>query len=204
LYDRARDGLVDFLADGTRNYKHLANAVDSLAKRHDKMGATDWVKRDSRYSIEAIEAFQGGYNKLGLPKLDCRPVNGRLPSLQLGPTKISVDIDLTVHKPTKGGSDKVGGIMLLFSRGEKLVAARIEQCKTIAGLIYVFGLNHLKGFGEPDRALCLAVDVFAQRMFNPPGTFRKNLAYIEDASEEIATRWKNIPPPDDYDGPEPS
>ncbi|MHC2577373.1 hypothetical protein ACVI1J_000907 [Bradyrhizobium diazoefficiens] len=78
-YARGREGLVNFLGDGTRSYGHLAEATVALEKREAKPGASTWMKRDSRGSIEAIEAFQRHYNKFGFSKLDCRPVHGRQP-----------------------------------------------------------------------------------------------------------------------------
>jgi hypothetical protein len=60
----------------------------------------------------------------------------------------------------------------------------------------------LQAMGTPDPALCLAVDVFAGTAHKPPGTFATKLKHVADACEEIAARWKTIPPPDDYDGPE--
>ena len=75
-YDKAREGLVNFLVDGTRSYKHIADATEYLEKRESRPGATTWVKRDSRGSIEAMEAFQRSYNRLAVHKLDCRLTQG--------------------------------------------------------------------------------------------------------------------------------
>lgn len=200
-YDRAREALVNFLADGTRSYNHLADATDALQRRLEKPNATDWLMRDSRYSLEAIEAFQSGYNKLGLPKLDCLRVHGRQPLLDLWPTKVSVALDLMVRKPNKAGAHDVGAIILLFSKGERRTKARVAQSKTIAGLIYTFCNKFHASLGSVDRTLCLAVDVFARTPYRPPGEFLRAIDQISVACEEIASRWDGIAPPSDYDGP---
>jgi hypothetical protein len=202
-YDKAREGLVNFLGDGTRSFKHLASATDYLAKREVRPDATTWIKRDSRSSIEAIDVFQRRYNKLGFPKLDCRAVHGSQPNLDQWPTKISVALDLTIHRPIKGAKDQVGGVMLLFSRGEASTKSRIERSKTIAGLIYTYASRFMTGQGDPEPSLCLAVDVFGGVAHSPPGTFARKLRNVEDACGEIAASWKTILPPDDYDGPDP-
>jgi hypothetical protein len=125
------------------------------------------------------------------------------PHLDQRLTKISVSLDLTIHRPTKGGKDHVGGVMLLFSRGETSTNSRIERSKIIAGLIYTYGSRFLAGQGDPEPSLCLAVDMFGGVAHAPPGTFARKLRDVEDACGEIAASWKTIAPPDDDDGPDP-
>jgi hypothetical protein len=201
-YDKAREGLVKFLIDGTRSYKHIADATDYLTKREARPGASEWLKRDSRASIEALDAFQRAYNKLGLAKLDCRRIHGRQPAIDTWSTRISVALDFTVHKPVTGGKDRVGGAILLFSKGEASSRARIERSKLIAGLIHTYAARFLAPLGDVDHSLCFAIDVFNGIAHKPPGTFVKKLRNVEDACHEIAARWKTINPPDDYDGPD--
>lgn len=200
-YEGARVGLVKFLNDGTRSFRHLTDAVDGQARRHSRADATDWVKRDSRSSIEAIEAFQASYNKLGVTKLDCREVTGRQPLLDNWQTKISVHLNLTVHRPTSGETDKVGGVILAFSKGEDKDRKRHDRLKTTANLIFLFCQRFLTHYGEADKKLCFAVDVFARKSVQPSGEYLRGMKQIEESCEEIADRWDAIAPPDDYDGP---
>lgn len=202
-YVKAREGLVHFLGDAARSIRHLADAADYLEKRQRRTDATEWIQRDSRGSLEAINTFQRSYNRLSFPKLECRPVTGRLPFLDMWPTRISVDLDVTIHVPNRDAADRIGGVVLLFSRGEPKTKARVEKCKTIAGLVLTFCGRHMKGMGEPDPSLCLAVDVINGVEHRPAGTFARGLASIESAAEEIASRWRSVSPPSDYDGPDP-
>jgi len=202
-YGYASEGLVNFLADDNRNLGHLAEMRDRLERRADKRDATPWVKRDCQFSIEAIDAFERNYNRLGFPKLDCRPVTGRLPYLDDWRTRISIALDVTIHKPVRGEEDRIGGALFFFSRGEASTKARIERAKTVAGMIYTLCDRKLGSMGQADPSLYFAVDVFAGVRHSPQGTFARKLAHIEEACEEVADRWKRIGPPDDYDGPEP-
>ncbi|WOJ90733.1 hypothetical protein RZS28_05435 [Methylocapsa polymorpha] len=200
-YSKAREGLVSFLGDGTRSLHHLVDTTDYLEKRGNRADASDWLKRDSRMSIEAVAAFQRAYNKLGFRLLDCRETPARLPALDEWAAKISVDIDVTIHVPTETGKDRIGAAILLFSRGESSEAKRIEQSKTIASLIFRFCNRFMLDRGDPDKKLCLAVDVFTGSSQGPQG--QRKLDHIRDACEEIAARWDTINPPEDYDGPSP-
>jgi DNA-directed RNA polymerase subunit N (RpoN/RPB10) len=188
--------------DGTRSFRHLADARDYLTRRERRPDATSWVKRDSRSSIEAIEAFERAYNNLGLRRFDCRRVHGRLPHLDMWPTRISVAMDFTVHRPVVGDKDSFGGAILLFNRGEVSPRVRVERCKTIAGLIYTHCARLMTALGNPDPALCLAVDVFNGVGHAPQGTFTRKLRNVADACDEIAARWGGVRPPSDYDGPD--
>jgi hypothetical protein len=203
-YDKAREGLVNFLDDDTRSFKHLAAARDHLEKRKLRPDATDWLKRDSDGSIEAMDEFQSAYNKLGFGKLTCREVTGKQPLLDLWKTtKISVHLDLLLRKPVMGANhDNIGGAIFLFSRGETSSKARIDKSKIIAGLIYTYCGNVLKDLGVAEPSLCMAVDVFGKVAHKPPGTFAAKLKNVADACEEIHARWKTIEAPDDYDGPD--
>lgn len=192
-YDIARDGLVKFLTDDTRNTQHLAAVKDRLRDREERPEASDWERDDSHRSIAAIETFENAYNHLGFPKLECR-LPGKLPLLDLWPAKIKVELDLIVRKPAKLGPGPFGGLIFLFSRTRQPPDARIDQCRTIAGLIYVFCERHLAHLGTPNRSLCLAVDVFAERAISAPEGFVQKLDYIEDACEEIAARWEEVTP----------
>jgi hypothetical protein len=192
-YDIARSGLVKFLTDDTRNYRHLANVKDRLRERQERPESSDWEKADSLRSIQAIEAFENDYNRLGFPKLQCR-LPGRLPLLDVWPTKVKVELDVIARKPSKLGPGPFGGIIFLFSKSRQTPEARIDQCRTIAGLIYVFCERHLAHLGTPNRLLCLAVDVFAERAVPAPEGFVQKLDYLADACEEIAARWDDVTP----------
>jgi hypothetical protein len=202
-YDKAREGLIDFVCDLNRSIKHLAKATDYLDRRDARPDASEWIRRDNRLSKEAIDTFQRLYNKLKLAPLDCRPVPGRQPALDIWPTRISVHLDATTHRHVANGRDRIGGLIFLFSRGETSPAKRATKCKTIAGLAHTFCTRFLANQGNPDLSLCLAVDVFGGVSHNPPGTFARQLSQIADACDEIAGRWRSIEPPADYDGPDP-
>lgn len=192
-YDIAREGLVRFLTDDTRNYQHLANVKDRLREREERPESSDWEKDDSRRSIDAVEAFENGYNQMGFHRLECRRP-GSLPRFDLWPTKIKVELDCITRKPDRLGPGPFGGAIFLFWKTRQETEARIDQCKTIAGLIYVYCERHLAHLGTPNRSLCLAVDVFAERAIPAPSGFAQKLDYIEDACEEIAARWDEVKP----------
>lgn len=181
----------------------MARSIDQLERREARPDAGSWMKQDCRFSIEAIRTFERSYNRLGLAPVLCVPFHGRQQLLSFGRTKISVAMDVLTHKKNKDGPDSIGGIFLLFSRGEGTGKQRIERCKTVAGLAYEFCAANLGSRGVADTSICFGVDVFGGKAYQPQGTFARKRRQIEDSCEEIAARWRSVPPPTDYDGPEP-
>ena len=202
-YAPARKGLVDFLDDASRSLNHLASVINRQERRQNSSEATDWVKRDSRLSIEAIETFQRSYNRLGFAALDFQALPRRQAHLDIWPTKVSVNLDLIVRQTQRDGSTKIGGAIFLFSKGEASSKKRIEQSKNAAGLILTYCGNMLGGLGTAEPKLCFAVDVFSGIAHRPPGTFSRGARQMEICATDIAALWDTIEPPPDYDGPTP-
>ena len=195
-YDAARDGITKYLCDLGRDAGILIEAIDSQKTRGAKVDASEWVKNDSALSVEAIDSFHKTMNKLGLAKLECRPVVTSQPHLTIEGVRISVSLDATVHR-----KESVGGLILLFSKAETSTTSRVERCKTAAVLAYLFTEQNLKYLGSPDHKLCFSVDVFGGNAHPTPSSYKKKLDYIQSSCEEVALRWPVTAPPSDYDGP---
>jgi hypothetical protein len=202
-YGGARDVIADYLCDIARPTGKLVDATQTLKTESDKTDSP-WIKQDSLLSIEAIEAFHSAYMKdqMGVRKIECRPIIGTsLPSLSIEGTRVNVMLNATTHMKDKKGTQQVGGIILLFSKTETLLAARAERCRVAAVLALLFALNHLEHAGKADPKLCFAIDVFGGKAYPAPNAYKQRMGNINTACEEIADRWARIEPPSDYDGP---
>lgn len=195
-YDGAWKAIPKFLCDTARPMSHLAGAVATLKSKADDPTQSPWVKDDSQMSIEAISAFQKGYNKLGLAGVECRIVTGQLPKLTISGVEISVALDMTVHK-----GERAGGAVLMISKAESSAKERSDRGRNSAVLAYLFAQQHLTHLGEIDRKLCLSIDVFGGSTYACPDTFKRKIGNMEDSCEEVVLRWPTVTPPDDYDGP---
>lgn len=195
-YDGAWKAIPKFLCDNARPFSHLTGAVVALKSKSEDPTQTAWVKDDSQMSVEAITAFQKGYNKLGLAGVECRRVTGQLPKLAISGVEISVALDMTVHK-----GDRAGGAVLMISKAESSARERSDRGRNSAVLAYLFSQQHLTHLGEIDRKLCLSIDVFGGSSYPCPDTFKRKISNMEDSCEEVALRWGTTTPPDDYDGP---
>jgi hypothetical protein len=201
-YKAARDGITDYLCDQARPTSTLVSAIDQM-KTHAAASESPWTKQDSLLSIEAIESFHSGYgnNQMGVRKIECRDVTGSQPLLPIEGVQVSVALDATTHRKDKDGKDRVGGIILLFSKSETSSNDRVDRCKTAAVLALMFAEKHLKPLGKADPKLCFALDIFGKKAHPAPSSYKQRLNNINAACDEIADRWDSIEPPEDYDGP---
>jgi hypothetical protein len=138
---------------------------------------------------------------MGVRKIECRPIAGHQPNVEIEGTQISVTLNATTHRKDKDGSDAVGGVILLFSKTETSANSRVERCRIAAVVVLLFAQKHLASLGKADSKLCFALDVFGGAAHAAPGTYKQRLNNISAACEEVALRWASIEPPDDYDGP---
>jgi hypothetical protein len=201
-YGAARDGIADYLCDLARPTSKLVTAIDQM-KTEAAATESPWIKQDSLLSIEAVESFHSAYgnNKMGVKKIECRPVTKGAPPLSIEKVQVNVFLDATTHRKDKDGTDRVGGVILLFSKSETSSNIRVDRCKTAAVLALMFAEKNLKAFGKPDHKLCFALDVFGGAAIVAPNSYKQRLNNINAACEEIAGRWDGIEPPPDYDGP---
>lgn len=201
-YKGAREAIAKFLCDTARDQAILVSAVNAMTEREARANASDWVKDDARRSIEAIRSFQRGANAMGVQKLDCKAVASGQPPLHISGVDISVSLDATVHRLSKDGSNLVGGVIFLLSKADEASAkARAERCRVSAVLSYLFAKEHLAYLGAADPKLCFSFDVMAGRAMPAPVSHKTLIDHMKDSCEEVVLRWKDMAPPDDYDGP---
>ncbi|WP_426020598.1 hypothetical protein [Brevundimonas sp. DWR2-3-1b1] len=139
---------------------------------------------------------------MGVQKLDCKSVVTGQPLLHIAGVDISVSLDATVHRLAKNGTNLVGGVIFLLSKADEASAkARAERCRVSAVLAYLFAKEHLAYAGTADPKLCYSFDVMAGKATQAPAAHKTLIDHMHDSCEEVVLRWKEMAPPDDYDGP---
>lgn len=200
-YNAARAGIAKHLCAGPDGPDHLGETLSRLADRGSGPDASDWILEDCRDSSVALRVFQRSHGGLINQQLNFRPLPDGLPLLLIGGVGISVALDATVHRRARDGSDRVGGVMLFFSKRLASDAAAGERVVVSALLCLMFAEKHLLHAGTVDPKLCFALDVFGQRLIPAPSGRTKRTTAMEHSCVEIAGRWPGIMPPRDYDGP---
>jgi hypothetical protein len=200
-YREARSGIVRHLCAGPGRTNHLDEAIARLAERGSGPDPSQWTADDCRDSTAALRIFQSSHSGIVGQQLGFRAINGSLPLLMIAGVGVSVALDATVHRRARDGSERVGGILLFFSKRLANDEAAMERATVSALLCLMFAEKHLLHAGMIDPKLCFALDVFGQRLIPAPSGRTRRKTAIEHSCAEVAGRWAGVRPPRDYDGP---
>ena len=199
-YRLAREAIVSCLCDDTRCHstvaKHRAEMTNKLGK-----SSSSWTNDDLESSILALDRYAAAAGQTILSKLTCTPLIGSVPPLEISGLRVKVTPSVLLKQSAGAGSpDRTGAMIAIIAKGEKSGNARKEQARTASILVWQFAQKHLAKSGEPERALCLAYDVFEGTVTPPSANYASRLQNIRDACEEILDKWYKATPPEDFDG----
>lgn len=200
-YNAARAAVAKHLCAGPGGPDHIGEAISRLADRGNGPDASDWTLEDCRESTAALRSFQRSHAGLVSQQLSFRAVQGSLPLLPIRGVGVSVALDATAHRRARDGSDRVGGVVLFFSKRLATDPDATERATVAALLCLMFAERNLRHAGQVDPKLCFALDVFGQRLIHAPSGHTKRQTAMEHSCTEVAGRWASIGPPRDYDGP---
>ena len=181
-YRRVAPAALAFLRGGAVDREILQRAVQSL---EGTKPASEWDERDIRNSIEALK-------HLAVVAPDLRLADSRVQEpgspeqMWLAGVEISVRPHARLWRIDSQDSP-VGVVKLAFS---KTRAIPEREGLRAAALLHYYLDSSLDG--DPARAmpeLCQVVDVFHDRVFHAPPSYRRALAEAEAACEEIARVW---------------
>lgn len=180
-YRDAIDPMVQFMTGGAINDKIIEHAIETVSNR---MVTTDFQEQDRALSVEALESFLNVVDKL---PSDCTYAAGPSdpPKLPFGGVDISVRPDLILSKTGSSGP-MVGAFKLYIVKTSPLTDKAGEY---IGAVLQQYASDHLTGYGTTDFRLCGVIDVFQERVFMAPRSFRSRLSHVEAACEEIARAW---------------
>lgn len=181
-YADAREAIVDFLASGmTADSKLLATAK---ALREDSTG-TDFARQDRLASAEAIENFLEVVDQIELEDLVVVPTESSASAgMKVEGVHISVRPDAYLKNAIT--NDVIGAVKLHFPKTTPL---NESASKYVSTALRVYLTEELSS-SAADHRKCYVVDVSTQTVTCAPKSYKKNMADIAAACEEIRARWQ--------------
>lgn len=155
---------------------------------------TGYARDEALRCAKAARAFQETFN----PKSFARYMlssSTKTISKNVAGVKINVTLDAMVTE-TKGDATHAGGIALLYAFSDRTNVN--ERLAATSGLI-LWTLESRQM--QPLPRLCMAVDLAGRSVVKASNSFERFRQRVSDSCSEIAARWGEIEPPDDYDGP---
>lgn len=200
-YRLAREAIIKCLCDPLQSLSTVASQKIELEKKLAKPGNSSWTKDDLESSIASLNRYAATVNQTQLPKLNCKGLPGSTPPLVIAGLRVKVTPDVTVQQNQPAGeSPKVGAVVAMIAKGVSSTAARKDQARTAATLIWMFAQKHLTHAGVPERKLCFSYDVFDGALIPAPANYLNRIANIQAACDEILSGWAKATPPPDFDG----
>ena len=192
-YKKAKEAINNFLADKARNKKILYDMEGALRETEKLSNVSPWERDDARLSIEVLQHFCSFIGNNSLTPIWFSRSNDKS-ILLINGVSIKISLDLVAHLTAKAG-DKVGGLILQTSKTITSSSVREEHGRNVATLIWLLVNDKYKSIGEPDKKICIALDIFGKHMWTTPTSYKRRTNDIEAACTEIKMFWDIIPAP---------
>lgn len=199
-YKAAKEAIISFLADDSRNTRIL-HAAEAEQAEKERSAEAPRDRDEARLCIEALRAFHGASNTSELTKNRFTKPEKKIPPLMIKQVSVKVSLNLFVHATIRDVS-KIGGLVLQTSKTVTASSIRHEHGRNVATLIWLLINEHMSHLGEADKKLCIALDVFGQTVTIPPNAYKRKINDFEAACAEIHALWNVISPPPSYHGGE--
>jgi hypothetical protein len=193
-YSRVRSAFPDSLEpEGISTSFLNARAADAESHHSEN----PWQQGDNIRSAAALRHLAALADQLECKNAQHihRPEGGWGP-LMINGVRVSVQPEL-VFTIEHRGSTKVGAIILNTGKNENLSLARAAQKFTVGDYLTVLVMrmleSRLKGYGVPLHTRCHAIDIFRDKIYTAPASFKTLLKHIEASCTMIALQWPTIP-----------
>lgn len=156
-----------------------------------------WQQDDNIRSAEALKRLAAIADQIECKNATRihRPEGGWGP-LMINGVRVSVQPEL-VFTMNHHGVRKIGAVILNTGKNENLSLARSAQKSTVGDYLTVLLLRmleaRLSSYGVPLHTRCYAIDIFRDKTYIAPKSYRTLLKHIEASCTMIALQWPTIP-----------
>lgn len=186
FYTDAQDFLADFLLDGGKKDQALLQKAEEF---HNADASTPWWENKNQANADALVAFYEMADDLDLSEYGLRRGDPKPPKLDVQGVLISVRPELLLISSNRSGALIEGAVKLYINKNHPMSD---EAGSYTATMLHQFVDTHPLMDGFCDYRSCYVVDVFAQRVFKAPRSFKQRRESIEAACEEIRRAWPEL------------
>lgn len=184
-YNDAENAISDFISNGLQDFSVLDVALKEL---DEKTVNTEWEAQTKSLNYEALDSFYDFADQIEFHDSEFVRVNKReVSSMVFDEVAISVRPEILIYRDNKNDK-QIGAVKLFFSKNNSLTKQSGEY---IASLL----MRYLKEFGEecvPSHKICCVVDVFAQQIYFAPASYKRRMADVMAACQEISAIWSKL------------
>ena len=194
-YSKARDSIRAFLLKNTRDVSYFDSILLHLQSTYDTASGpkAEGIKAETKRCIRGIEAFKIAFLKKRWTNITFVKPDGTI-DMPINGTRVSVDLDARVEH-FKGNYLQQGGIITFFATADR---KKIDDRRKFAANMIYWATQSKDQSIPAGHNYCFSMDVFGpvtQKASDSTSQFRQK---IEDACDEIASRWDSIIPPKNF------
>lgn len=183
IYSEAQDFMADYLL-GNENKDTLLHKADDF---QNAAASTDWCETRNKVCAEALLSFADFAEEINLNGCELTKGQQDSPKLQVENVDVSVRPELFVTKRKRSGE--------IISGAVKLHVIKNNTMSDAAGAYTATTLEQFVETHSPyscARRLCFVVDVFEQRVFIAPRSYKRLRKDIRASCEEINRAWHEL------------
>lgn len=199
-YQESKRLMRQFLASDRSTTLELENARDRFISFEESETNPHRALR-FRLDHQAISAFLDQLSAQGLDMLQVVSAPADL-SLPVEAVNVKTRLDAEVLGQSRYGAHVSGGLMIFSPQSEAARKNVQDRLQTMAALIH-WTLTVRSPNREAKPGLCRVWDLSSGEMTPSKPTYSRLQGKVEATCREVAARWLSVPPPPDYDGPNP-
>ncbi len=184
-YNDAENAIVTYLYDNKNDVTILDNALSEIEAKRAK---TDWEIHTKSLNYDAIDSFYDIAEQLDFTKYRIeKNAKSESVSLLIEGVQISVRPEILIYKE-KGDDKSIGAAKVYFSKTYNL---NDEAGEYIASFVMEY-LKQMKQDYTVNNKICNVIDVFNQKIFTAPLSYKRRMLDIKAACQEIAAIWNSL------------
>jgi hypothetical protein len=155
---------------------------------------TDWQIRDNDLSGKALKKLAELASQVECASASI--IHSKWKPLLIHGVMVSVHPEIVFSMLHKGIT-KVGGVILNtpLNESSSLAKSSGKHCvgDYLTALLYLMLANQAADVGIPLHTRCYAVDIFRDKIYTAPASYKTLVKHMDEACKMIALRWDSVP-----------
>ena len=171
----------------------LVASAKEIERENEQQGLSDWQRSDNTNSANAIMKVVSIVSELSWK--DARVLPAQLGGMIFAGVKVSVYPEIIFSFEHRNVS-KIGAVILNTAKADDKSLARNNggACvgNYLSSMLFQMLLSSASRLGPPLNSKCYAVDIFREKVYTAPASYRKLNKNLEAACKVIAAVWPTI------------
>jgi hypothetical protein len=188
-YNDAKQILSNYIRSENRKIEDLKEKLQVLKA---KICDTDFEKDVRDHNVDFVERFISLHDDYDFKDYSYLK-SVKFPNYELNGMPVAVTPDVLVTRTTRMNKEKIGALMLRYSKGRALDSkVALHQA---AFLYEYFRQPEFHKHGESEKRLCVVLDTYAATPYEAPGNATYLFKEMAATCASLVERWPAIKPP---------